>query len=394
MRCCVCSNKTSKTSKISLFGIPKTDTLKSEWKKALGVRLTASSKVCRDHFKEEDIIDTWVSGQGLNKYTISLKRPKLRNGAIPINLRSFCTDSSVSQNFESSVVQVKSPNEVLISNINNEHCYYKVNVNITDDTSSLNDYTLMPSSPEIIEVKQITYFKEIVDQVNVSNIPKKWFYDYECATKKHKSISFHKLGPVRDDFTRSIEKRLIFTEDLQLLLFVYNKKINISDIGYISEVNTVYTYANLLSIIKQFDETLVCQGAIPSNTINDINSSYGYQFVESYGVWRHVKCCTILTNDYSKNRNMCVWCRRLWYIIKNRRLRMKNNLTTRVFFSPMQQKKYQQIKSQKLLMKQKYSRATKRIIFLQNKLNEIKTKVKEISGSKLKEFSDLDFKIL
>jgi len=86
------------------------------------------------------------------------------------------------------------------------------------------------------------------------------------------------------------------------LLFVYNKKINISDIGYISEVNTVYTYANLLSIIKQFDETLVCQGAIPSNTINDINSSYGYQFVESYGVWRHVKCCTILTNDYSKNR--------------------------------------------------------------------------------------------
>jgi len=73
---------------------------------------------------------------------------------------------------------------------------------------------------------------------------------------------------------------------------------------------------------------------------------------------------------------------------------MKNNLTTRVFFSPMQQKKYEQIKSQKLLMKQKYSRATKRIIFLQNKLNEIKTKVKETSGSKLKEFSDLDIKIL
>lgn len=86
------------------------------------------------------------------------------------------------------------------------------------------------------------------------------------------------------------------------MLFVYNKKINISDIGYISEENTVYTYENLLSIIKQFDETLVCQGAIPSNTINDVNASYGYQFVESYGVWRHVKCSTILTEDYSKNR--------------------------------------------------------------------------------------------
>jgi hypothetical protein len=90
--------------------------------------------------------------------------------------------------------------------------------------------------------------------------------------------------------------------DLELLLFVYNKKINISDIGYISEVNTVNTYKDLLSIIKQFDETLVCQGAIPSNKINDINSSYGYQFVESYGVWRHIKCHTILTKDDYINR--------------------------------------------------------------------------------------------
>jgi len=90
--------------------------------------------------------------------------------------------------------------------------------------------------------------------------------------------------------------------DLELLLFVYNKKINISDIGYISEVNTVNTYKDLLSIIKKFDEILVCQGAIPSNKINDINSSYGYQFVESYGVWRHIKCYTILTKDDCINR--------------------------------------------------------------------------------------------
>jgi len=138
-------------------------------------------------------------------------------------------------------------------------------------------------------------------------------------------ISFHKLGPYRDDFTRSIEKQLIFTEgecfnfkififiqyefiilvklkkfsDLQLLLFVYNKKITTSDVGHISEVNT---YENLLSVLKQFDETLVCQGALPSKPFDDINSSYGYQFVESYGMWRHIKCCTILTKDNSKNR--------------------------------------------------------------------------------------------
>jgi hypothetical protein len=67
---------------------------------------------------------------------------------------------------------------------------------------------------------------------------------------------------------------------------------------------------------------------------------------------------------------------------------MKNNQTTRVFFSPMQQKNYQEIKSQKLLIKKKYSRATKRIIFLQNQLNEIKTKIKKISGFSLEELLD------
>jgi len=90
--------------------------------------------------------------------------------------------------------------------------------------------------------------------------------------------------------------------DLQLLLFAYNKKITTSDIGHISEVNTVNTYEKLLSILKQFDETLVCQGALPSKPFDEINSSYGYQFVESYGTWRHIKCCTILTKDNSKNR--------------------------------------------------------------------------------------------
>jgi len=65
---------------------------------------------------------------------------------------------------------------------------------------------------------------------------------------------------------------------------------------------TVNTYEKLLSIIKKFDETLVCQGALPSNQIDDVNSSYGYQFVESYGMWRHIKCNAILTKDNSINR--------------------------------------------------------------------------------------------
>jgi len=80
----------------------------------------------------------------------------------------------------------------------------------------------------------------------------------------------------------------------------------------------------------------------------------------------------------------------LCYIIKNRKLRLKNNQTIRVFFSPNQQKKLKQIKAQKMLMRKKYFRATKRIIFLQNKLKEFKKKTKEISQSRLEELLDQD----
>jgi len=80
----------------------------------------------------------------------------------------------------------------------------------------------------------------------------------------------------------------------------------------------------------------------------------------------------------------------LYYIIKNRKLRLKNNQTIRVFFSPNQQKKLKQIKAQKFLMKKKYCRATKRIISLQNQLHELKKKVKEISQFRLEELLDQD----
>lgn len=87
MRCCVASCITNKlkTTKISLFGIPKTDSLRLEWEKALGMRFKASSRVCRDHFKKEDIIDTWVSGKGLTKYTVNINNHNNQSNC-PVNL--------------------------------------------------------------------------------------------------------------------------------------------------------------------------------------------------------------------------------------------------------------------------------------------------------------------
>lgn len=92
----------------------------------------------------------------------------------------------------------------------------------------------------------------------------------------------------------------MFLTENKLLLYIYGKKIEISEIGYSLDMQ-VETYNDLENIIKTFDEVQVCHGSMLSN-LNDVQSTYGHQFVESFGTWRHIKCCTILTNDNTRER--------------------------------------------------------------------------------------------
>ncbi|XP_029348303.1 uncharacterized protein LOC107884088, partial [Acyrthosiphon pisum] len=78
--CCVpYCNEISK----SKFNVPKNNELRSLWEKSLNLKLKPTSKVCEKHFDVNDVIKTWESGKGFSKYTICLKIPKLRPGAIP-----------------------------------------------------------------------------------------------------------------------------------------------------------------------------------------------------------------------------------------------------------------------------------------------------------------------
>lgn len=72
MACCVpfCNNKAIKG--VSNFGIPKNDFLLNLWEKSLRMKLKPSNRICLNHFKHEDVIKTWESGQGLSKYTVGL----------------------------------------------------------------------------------------------------------------------------------------------------------------------------------------------------------------------------------------------------------------------------------------------------------------------------------
>lgn len=86
--------------------------------------------------------------------------------------------------------------------------------------------------------------------------------------------------------------------DLQLSLYVYGKKIELSDIGCIHNLET---YDNLQHILKTFDKTKVCQGS--SRKLSNLKSSYGFKFVESCGMWRHLNCNIIMEKNTESGKN-------------------------------------------------------------------------------------------
>jgi len=421
----------------------------------LDTTLKKSSRVCRYHFKNEDIKDTWVSGQGFSKYTISLKRPKLRDNAVPIHTEPpEIVELSPDMIIESDTIEIeddppessdvtssKSPEtSTVISHIQSDHCYNLIDnkskpqlsdhcYNLTKDESepqknvtrsppknNLSNKTLPPPPPppkkpkifcydltdedsepqknetpvvknvskEVLppskstKLYEIKPFQEIVNNINTLSIPSRWHRDFSRANTKM-VIAFHKLGTYKENYVRFIEKQLILTEDFQLLLYVYNKKIETSDIGYTSDMQ-IKTCEDLEKVIVKFDKVQICYGSMPCRT-NDLES-YGYQSVELFGTWRHIKCCIILPEDFTRRRNICEWCKRLCYTIKQRRLRDKNNKSPRVSYTPSQRKHIQEIKKVKKLLQKKCTRAAKRIDYLQNSLNSIKKQMKDMSKSK------------
>jgi hypothetical protein len=53
------------------FIVPKSDIKLKEWECIQGIKLKKRFRICGSHFNRNDIIDTWESGQGFSKYTVS-----------------------------------------------------------------------------------------------------------------------------------------------------------------------------------------------------------------------------------------------------------------------------------------------------------------------------------
>ncbi|XP_060869797.1 uncharacterized protein LOC132944457 isoform X2 [Metopolophium dirhodum] len=128
MSCCVpnCPFRDKCLKQIS-FRVPQDLIARSTWERVLGINFDNNSRVCRQHFGDGDIIETWVPGVGDDEY--AMNKPMLRDEAIPIRVREMdrYNDGSIilndktniSNNIGTSCGDVRD----LLSSINSDHCY-------------------------------------------------------------------------------------------------------------------------------------------------------------------------------------------------------------------------------------------------------------------------------
>lgn len=84
--------------------------------------------------------------------------------------------------------------------------------------------------------------------------------------------------------------------DSTLIIHIYGTVINTEDIGLSSDYKPE-SVEDLEHVIGLLNKLQVCHGSILTSKYTEIKSTFGPQFVESYGQWRHSNCTKIIIND-------------------------------------------------------------------------------------------------
>jgi len=151
-----------------------------------------------------------------------------------------------------------------------------------------------------------------------------------------------------------------------------------------------------------------CRGAVSSYDFPDVRQSFGTQYVEYNGQWRHSKCLIVLQDDdrlnikllllithqflifhilyfYYRNCNLCIWCKRLLFSIRKKMAKLNKNKQIRTYYSPNKKKAHQKILKSANIIRKKHSCAIKLIDRLQNRLNRIQNELKNIETKQLQQ---------
>ncbi|NP_001155794.1 uncharacterized protein LOC100168587 [Acyrthosiphon pisum] len=135
MSCCVpnCPFRDKYLKQIS-FCVPQDPDARSTWERVLRINFDNNSRVCRRHFSDSDIIETWVPGVGDDNYAMCLNKPMLRDEAIPVRVREMDSynDGSIILNDKTNISENIGTGcgdvHDLLSSINSDHCYTTIQI--------------------------------------------------------------------------------------------------------------------------------------------------------------------------------------------------------------------------------------------------------------------------
>ncbi|KAL4149840.1 hypothetical protein QTP88_003696 [Uroleucon formosanum] len=177
-------------------------------------------------FLKNDIVSTWESGIAENKYSICLKRPRLKPGSIP---------------------------NLLLSTNN----YTEISI---EDNNSCNIQN--ESGIEIDEFMDCSNFDSPVESLSTQNEYGIEFSDITTnPINKERTLTFFIIAQYNENYERIVEKQLV-----------------------LSSVS-----ANVISsIINMFNTVKVCYGSAPVSKYPDVKSSLERQIINSN--WKHYKC--------------------------------------------------------------------------------------------------------
>jgi len=82
-------------------------------------------------------------------------------------------------------------------------------------------------------------------------------------------------------------------------MHVYGVVINIEEIGLFNNFKPE-KIEDLKNVLILFDKLKICNGSVLTKKYAEIKSTFGPQFVELYGQWRHRNCTIILNNNTNK----------------------------------------------------------------------------------------------
>ncbi|KAF0701743.1 THAP-type domain-containing protein, partial [Aphis craccivora] len=220
-KCCVPNCQSLAKSK---FGVPANSII--IWEREIGISLSAKSKVCSAHFEKEDIIDTWVSGTGSSKYSICLKRPRLKIGAVPklllnknqYNLGSIeviCdSNTKLLGNEVLMHLLILFPCIIIIQKDLDKKSYNLTNEMLTlveSKKADLNDTIMNWTSNDDSITRQNLSIRDTISELHaITRLPAAWFSDL-IEIKNKAVVSFFKMGLYNKNYQRNIEKQLIVT---------------------------------------------------------------------------------------------------------------------------------------------------------------------------------------